>query len=71
MKFDAKTGQFSTVEFPPHYMIYAPGVSNADIGVAAAGPQKTPGLPFIYAGYSVGHGRLISSLWLPGPPVMQ
>lgn len=54
VKFDPKTGQFSTVEFPPHYMIYAPGVSNADIGVTAQGTQKTPGLPFIYAGYSGG-----------------
>ena len=54
VKFDPKTGQFSTVEFPPHYMIYAPGVSNGDIGLTAEGRQKTPGLPFIYAGYSGG-----------------
>lgn len=54
VKFDAKTGQFSTVEFPPHYMIYAPGVSNADIGLTREGMQKTPGLPFIYSGYSGG-----------------
>ena len=54
VKFDPKTGQISTVEFPPHYMIYAPGVSNADIGLTAEGRQKTPGLPFIYAGYSGG-----------------
>jgi len=54
VKFDAKTGAFSTVEFPPHYMIYAPGVSNADIGLTREGRQKTPGLPFVYAGYSGG-----------------
>ena len=54
VKFDPKTGLFSTIEFPPHYMIYAPGVSNEDIGLTAEGRQKTPGLPFIYAGYSGG-----------------
>ena len=54
VKFDPKTEQFSTVEFPPHYMIYAPGVTNDDIGLTREGGQKTPGLPFIYAGYSGG-----------------
>ena len=54
VKFDRKSGQLSTVEFPPHYMIYAPGVSNADSGLTTEGRQKTPGLPFIYAGYSGG-----------------
>ena len=46
VKFDAKTGQFGTVEFPPHYMIYAPGVSNADIGTTGEAMKQTPGLPF-------------------------
>jgi len=54
VKFDPKTGLLSTVEFPPHYMIYAPGVSNDDIGLTREGRQETPGLPFIYAGYSGG-----------------
>jgi hypothetical protein len=54
VKFDPKTEQFSTIEFPPHYMIYAPGVTNDDIGWTRDGMQKTPGLPFIYAGYSGG-----------------
>jgi hypothetical protein len=54
VKFDPKTDKFSTVEFPPHYMIYAPGVSNEDIGLTREGRQKTPGLPFVYAGYSGG-----------------
>lgn len=54
VKFDLKTGVFSTVAFPPHYMIYAPGVSNDDIGLTREGRQKTPGLPFIYSGYSGG-----------------
>jgi hypothetical protein len=54
VKFDPKTGQFGTVEFPPHYMIYAPGVTNADIGTSSEAMQKTPGLPFVYDGYSGG-----------------
>jgi hypothetical protein len=54
VKFDARTGQLSTNEFPPHFMIYAPNVSNADIGVTREGMQKTPGLPFVYSGYSGG-----------------
>lgn len=53
VKFDPKTGQFGSTEFPPHYMIYAPGVTNADIGVSEA-MKQTPGLPFVYSGYSGG-----------------
>jgi hypothetical protein len=52
VKFDAKTGRLSTTEFPAHYMIYAPGVTNDDIGMTK--DAKTPGLPFVYAGYSGG-----------------
>lgn len=54
VKFDAKTGKLSDTEFSPHYMLYAPGVSNADIGVSGAALDKTPGLPFVYSGYSGG-----------------
>jgi hypothetical protein len=54
VKFDPKTGGFGSTEFPPHYMIYAPGVSNEDIGVSNEALKKTPGLPFVYSGYSGG-----------------
>jgi hypothetical protein len=54
VKFDPKTGQLSNTVFPPHYMIYAPGVANADIGLTQEGMQKTPGLPFVYSGYAGG-----------------
>jgi hypothetical protein len=54
VNFDPKTGQFGSTEYPPHYMIYAPGVSNADIGVSNEALKKTPGLPFVYSGYSGG-----------------
>jgi hypothetical protein len=52
VKFDPKSGELSTTEFPAHYMIYAPGVTNADIGMTKA--ATTPGLPFVYSGYSGG-----------------
>jgi hypothetical protein len=52
VKFDQKSEELSTVEFPPHYMIYAPGVSNADIGISREALKQTPGLPFVYSGYS-------------------
>ena len=54
VKFDPKTGQFGGTEFPPHYMIYAPGLTNEDIGVSNEAMKQTPGLPFVYSGYSGG-----------------
>jgi len=50
--FDEKKQQISETLFPGHYMLYAPGVSNKDIGV----DQKAinPSLPFVYDGYSGG-----------------
>lgn len=52
VKFDPKTGALSSTVFPPHYMFYAPGVINADIGMSK--DATTPGLPFVYSGYSGG-----------------
>jgi hypothetical protein len=52
VKFDPKSGQLESTVFPPHYMIYAPGVTNADIGMTKE--ATTPGLPFVYSGYSGG-----------------
>jgi hypothetical protein len=52
VKFDPKSGQLASTVFPPHYMIYAPAVTNADIGVSKE--ATTPGLPFVYSGYSGG-----------------
>ena len=54
VKFDPKSGRLSSTVFPPHYMIYAPGVTNADIGVSSEAMKRTPGLPFVYSGYSGG-----------------
>lgn len=52
VKFDPKTGQLSDTVFPPHYMFYAPGVISKDIGMSKE--ATTPGLPFVYSGYSGG-----------------
>ena len=53
-QFDAKTGRVVARDFPPHYMIYAPGVTNADIGMTQEGYKINPSLPEVYAGYSGG-----------------
>lgn len=53
-KFDAKTGKVVSLDFPPHYMIYAPGLTNADIGMTKEGYQINPSLPAVYSGYSGG-----------------
>ena len=54
VQVDPKTQTISSRSFPPHYMIYAPGVSNADIGISNAALKDRFDLPFVYAGYSGG-----------------
>jgi hypothetical protein len=51
--FDEKSQTITKALFPPHYMIYAPGVSNADIGVDPRKAQERHA-PWVYAGYSGG-----------------
>jgi hypothetical protein len=65
VKFDPKTGQLSTLEFPAHYMLYAPGVTNVDIGMTKE--AKTPGLPFVYSGYSGGTRTAYIIVMATGP----
>jgi hypothetical protein len=52
--FDEKTQTISETVFPAHYMIYAPGVSNADIGMTGEAFSSDPSLPVVYDGYSGG-----------------
>jgi hypothetical protein len=54
LQYDPKTRQITKTLFPPHYMIYAPGVTNADIGMNMDANKKHPSLPLVYAGYSGG-----------------
>lgn len=44
-----QTGAVIRTAFPGHYMIYAPGVSNSDIGHSTAAADSDPGVPFIFA----------------------
>lgn len=67
--FDRKTQRLSDTVFPAHYMIYAPGVSNADIGVTDAAIEENPALPFVYAGYSGGE-RTAYIIVLASPPAV-
>ena len=53
VQYDPKTKAIKAL-FPPHYMIYAPGVTNKDIGMNPDASRKHPSLPFVYAGYSGG-----------------
>jgi len=54
VQYDPKTKEISKTLFPPHYMIYAPGVTNADIGMNMDAYKKHPSLPLLYSGYSGG-----------------
>jgi hypothetical protein len=54
VQYDPQTKEISKILFPPHYMIYAPGVTNADIGMNMDAYKKHPALPLVYAGYSGG-----------------
>lgn len=54
LAFDEKKQKVSDTLFPPHYMLYAPGVSNNDLGVTDDALRNNPSLPFIYDGYSGG-----------------
>lgn len=52
---DDQTRTISKTIFPPHYMIYAPGVSNADIGMTEESARRNPWLPMVYGGYTGGY----------------
>ena len=54
VQVDPEHPQVVGQSFPPHYMIYAPGVSNEDIGVGEAASKDRYALPFIYTGYTGG-----------------
>jgi len=54
VQYDHQTRKISKTLFPPHYMIYAPGVTNADIGMNVDAYEKQPSLPIVYSGYSGG-----------------
>ena len=46
VELEPGTGKIAKAAFPGHYMIYAPGVSNADVGYDG---KSDPASPFIFA----------------------
>jgi hypothetical protein len=54
LRLDPATHEITKTLFPAHYMIYAPGVSNDDIGATVRDPVSPFALPSVYAGYSGG-----------------
>jgi hypothetical protein len=54
-----------TSSFPPHVMLYAPNLTNADIGVTPEALAANPNLPFI--AYQGPHGYFIVSVQQNAP----
>jgi hypothetical protein len=52
--FDPQTRQITKTSFVPHYMFYAPGLKNADIGMPPPNRDGQYSLPSVYSGYSGG-----------------
>ena len=55
LRIDRKTKRLDRI-FPPHYMIYAPGLTNDDLGLKHRSDigRGTYALPHVYSGYSGG-----------------
>jgi hypothetical protein len=45
---DTNTGEITRTAFPGHYMIYAPGVTNADLGYSPEASRINRSLPFVF-----------------------
>lgn len=56
----------ATSSFPPHVMLYAPNVTNADIGMTRDAMRANPSLPFV--AYQGPHGYLIIPVTSPVAP---
>jgi hypothetical protein len=48
VNLDTATGKVVSQQFPAHYMIYAPGVTSADLGYSAEARRTNASLPFIF-----------------------
>ena len=48
VNLDTSTGKVVGQAFPAHYMIYAPGVTSADLGYSREAAQSNASLPFIF-----------------------
>jgi hypothetical protein len=63
IQFDPRTRQITKRISPPHYMIYSPGVTSADIGMGARPPTSKFALPTVYSGYSGGQRTAYIIIW--------
>jgi hypothetical protein len=54
IQFDPQTRKITKKIAPPHYMVYSPGVTGADIGMAVRQPASKFALPTVTSGYSGG-----------------
>jgi hypothetical protein len=52
LQFDPQTSSIVKTLFAGHYMIYAPGVTNEDIGAESDPYKRNYARPYVYAGYS-------------------
>ncbi len=57
LDLDSESGQIRTQFFPDHFMIYAPNITNEDLGTTAAARRDNPNLPVIFSG-GAGGARL-------------
>ncbi|HKS07106.1 MAG TPA: hypothetical protein VJR92_12420 [Gemmatimonadaceae bacterium] len=48
VNLDTSTGKILSQAYPSHYMIYAPGVTNGDLGYSREAAQANATLPFIF-----------------------
>lgn len=48
VNLDTSTGKITGQAFPGHYMIYAPGVTSADLGYSSEAARGDRSLPFIF-----------------------
>ena len=46
--YDAATGSILKRVFPPHIMIYAPGITASDVGMAGSAASRDVRAPLIY-----------------------
>ena len=48
VNLDSSTGKTVSQAFPAHFMIYAPGVTSADLGYSPEAARAGANLPFIF-----------------------
>jgi hypothetical protein len=67
VNLDTSTGRTVSHAFPGHYMIYAPGVTSADLGYSREAARGNPSLPFIFRS-GAGGGELGYLVIVPQHP---